>query len=93
MKTVRYVTGAATTTSRLEPPGWMDIDQQVIGIATKMANFIEPNPNESFWKKAGIFVAFVGMIIGVLICFTRGDFIDVTLNKLNYTVLKYKLLL
>ena len=78
MKTVRYANTGVSTTTRLEPPGWMDIDQQVIGIATRMANLIEPYPNESFWQKAGIFVAFIAMILGVFICFTRGDFIDVS---------------
>ena len=78
MKNVRYINNGPSTTPRLEPPGWMDIDEQVIGIATKMANLIELNPSEYFWQKAGILVALISMILGILICFTRGDFIDVS---------------
>jgi hypothetical protein len=80
MKTVKYagVTQSTTNTgTRLEPPGFMDIDTHVIGLATKMAAFVDANPNENFWSRTGLFASFIGMVLGVFICFSRGDFIDV----------------
>jgi len=93
MKGVRYAatstTSTANTGTRLEPPGFMDIDHHVIGIATKMANFIDANPNEGFWNRTGVFAAFIGMVLGIFICFSRGDFIDVMVPFIAFFYLVY----
>jgi len=91
MKAVRYVQRESAPVVRLEPPGFMNIDDHVVAAANKIANFIDINPNnEGFWNRAGLIVSLGGMVLGTFICFARGDFIDLIVPFVAFFYLLYR---